>query len=264
MTNWARHPLDTPAADFLTALRTSMPVSLVATPRASLQCRPRAAGRAAERDPELADFDQVPLTGHGERIEAVFVRGEGVAELHEGLFMAADAPLLSFLETADLQRFRFLVEDGQVSGLVTISDLQRLPVYSVLFGLVVATEMLLMDWIRKACREDPDAWLKHLHEKQRGTIESYWKRAQEKNLTLDRLSCASLGHELTAACGLGLFTSAGERHQQLKGIEQLRNLVCHAMELAPSPEEAEKLPAFVRTALALIKWLPEQINQLSP
>src|SRR5690606_4928245 len=110
---------------------------------------------------ELATFDQVPLT-EGDRIVAVFVRGEGVVELREDLFMAADAPLLTFLKTADRQRFRFLMEGEGISGLVTLSDIQKLPVYSVLFSLVVAAEMLLMDWIRKASGGDDEVWLRHL------------------------------------------------------------------------------------------------------
>ena len=45
-----------------------------------------------EVNPDLADFDQVPLTDdEGLRIEGVYVRGKGCLELREDMFMAATA-----------------------------------------------------------------------------------------------------------------------------------------------------------------------------
>ncbi len=142
MNRWASDPLKTSAGDFLSAIRSQIPVSSIATPRANLKCERDCRWRTVEANPSLADFDQVPLTDdQGLRIESVFVRGKGRLQLREDMFMAADAPLLSFLESADQQQFRFLLVDSTVSGTVTISDIQKLPVYSVLFSLVVAVEM---------------------------------------------------------------------------------------------------------------------------
>ena len=150
MNRWASQPLKTSANDFLAAVRSEIPVSLIATPRADLKCGCNRRWQEVEANADFADFDQVPLTDdEGHRIEGVFVRGEGRLELREYMFMAADAPLLAFLASADQQRFRFLLVDSTVSGMATISDVQKLPVYSVLFSLVVGVELLLMDWIRK-------------------------------------------------------------------------------------------------------------------
>src|SRR5262249_21323024 len=163
--------------------------SLIATPRAALQCSPKASWRHIEGNDALHDFDQIPLTSlDGSRIEGVFVRGQGRIALDTGMFMAADASLLSFVETADKQRFRFLVSDGEIAGLVTLSDLQKLPVYALLFGLVIAIEMLLTEWMRSACQATPDAWLKHLAPDQHKIVERYWTKAQRDNVAIDRLS----------------------------------------------------------------------------
>ena len=146
MTRWASSAIGTIDGNYLQSLRLQSPVSVIATARDALSLRPTNAWSAIDSERALDDFDQVPLTSRGgKRIEGVFIRGQGRVALNADMFMAADASLLSFVETADQQRFRFLLADGEVSGLVTLSDLQKLPVYALLFGLVIAVEMLLME-----------------------------------------------------------------------------------------------------------------------
>jgi hypothetical protein len=264
MKRWASRPLKTSANDFLAAVRSEIPVSLIATPRADLKCERGCRWQAVEANADLADFDQVPLTDdEGFRIEGIFVRGNGRLELREDMFMAADAPLLSFLESADQCRFRFLLVDSSISGMATISDIQKLPVYSVLFSLVVAVEMLLMDWIRKKCRKNQDEWLVHLTKSQRGNVERHWQNALKENLAIDRLSCAAFGHEIQAAAGLGLFDNHDGQHTRLKALEQLRHQICHATEFAPNLTQALKIPSQVRDAHSVTLWLQGQIAKQS-
>lgn len=263
MNRWASPVLRISASNFLASIRSAIPVAIIATPRADFRCRPKSRWRGIQSDLELADFDQVPLTdADNVYIEAVFVRGTGLVDLREDMFMASDGPLISFLETADQQRFRFLVENSKVSGMVTLSDIQRLPVYSVLFSLVLAVEMLLMDWIRKTCGADENAWLEHLDRRQQGVIEKHWNETLKKNLAIDHLSCATFGQEIRAAVGLGLFRNNDKRHVSFKELETLRNKICHAAEFALAPEQALTIPRHVRDAQAVATWLQTQIERL--
>jgi len=256
MTQWANPFRDAADGQYLEAVRSHGPVSLIATPRSELQCRPVALWHGIEKDATLTDFDQVPLTSKdGANIEGVFVRGKGRVPLTTEMFMAADAPLLAFVESADRPSFRFLLSGSQVSGLVTLSDLQRLPVYALLFELVIAVEMLLMNTIRQICRTKPDAWMEHLAPKQQRTVEKLWQEAQGSNVWVDRLSCASLGHEIQAAIGLGLFERDDATHRQFEALKIVRDLICHAAEFAPTAQDALKIPAMARDAQALAEWL---------
>ena len=124
---------------FLPTIR-RVPVSSIMTLRDDLLCEQMRNVQAVEGNPELADFDQIPLVNAEGHIEAVWVRGEGERPLSESTLMSADAPLLDFLCTADTHLFRLLVSGDRIVGLVTPSDMQRLPVYPVLFGLVVGVE----------------------------------------------------------------------------------------------------------------------------
>jgi hypothetical protein len=255
---WAIRPQTNSVDGLLEGLR-RYSVGLIATPRSELRCARRSEWRDIEADTKLCDFDQIPLTGpDGKQIEAMYVRDGEVVPLNERMLMGADGSLLAFLQTADSQRFRLLLLDTEIVGLVTLSDLQKLPVYSVLFGLVIAVEMLMVEWIRKRCQGDDALWLDKLEKEDRKTIESYWKRAVVGNVAIDRLSCASFGQELVAADGLGLFDGQAQWKGKLGSLQRLRNVVCHGGDIAWSPDSALELPKRARDAQAAVKWLETQ------
>lgn len=261
---WASSVIDSQASQVLRSARAHGPLSLIATPWQVVATRPLAQAEALEAAAELADFDQIPLTGvDGHRVESMFVRGRGVVPLHAGMFMAADSSLMAFVETADHQNFRLLIDAGDIVGLATLSDLQRLPVYSLLFGLVIAVEALLVECIRRYCSDDSDAWLRTLSGKRRETIESYFARSRVSNVAIDRLSCASLTDEIAAAVGLGLLRVDDTNYQKLKELVALRDDVCHAKEFASTPELALKLPQKARDADALAEWLQNEIKLIN-
>ena len=104
----------------------------------------------------------------------------------------------------------------------------------MLFSLLMSVEVLLTEWIRKACRDHPDKWIVYLDHREKKRIESYWKRAQNENVALDKLSCATFAEELAAARGMGLFSSNESVSVSLERLNGLRNLVCHGKEFAYS------------------------------
>ncbi|MGO4843671.1 hypothetical protein AB4144_66485, partial [Rhizobiaceae sp. 2RAB30] len=67
--------------------------------------------------------------------------------LREAHLIGADASILSFVKEADTRPFRLLVSERGIVGLVSLSDLQKLPVRAALFGLVTGLEMAMTDAI---------------------------------------------------------------------------------------------------------------------
>jgi archaellum biogenesis ATPase FlaH len=178
------------------------------------------------------------------------------------MIMAADASLLGYLEIADSRQFAFLVRENQIVGIVTLSDIQKLPVYCVLFSLLISVEMLLMECIRAACHDDPDKWMAHLQKGAKDKIEGYWKEAREKNIALlDKLSCASFWQELTAAQGLNLISA--DEFATLERLKELRDLVAHGKEIAFTLDHALEIPSRVRDALRIQAELQEKLKRLA-
>jgi hypothetical protein len=260
---WASKTLGTPANEVIAAVRTGITIQSIATPRARLVMREKSHWPNFKDEAELADFDHVPVT-EGDEIVGIYDREEGktLRDLSESMFMAADASLLGYLEIADSRNFAFLVRESQIVGIVTLSDIQKLPVYCVLFSLLISVEMLLMECIRAACNGDPDKWMSYLDTGAKKTIEKYWKDAQQKNIApLDKLSCASFGNELTAAEGLGFVAS--DEILTLKRLNELRNSIANGKEIALTPDRALAIPSHVRDALAIQAVLDKTLKGLT-
>jgi hypothetical protein len=264
-TRWASPVIDSQAGQIFQSARSNGPVSLIATPWSAVVTRPVAWATGEEASRELLDFDQVPLTSSdGLSVQSIYVRGVGVLPVHAGMFMAANAPLLAFVETADRQRFRLLVEGGEIFGLVTLSDLQRLPVNTLLFGIVIAVEALLVEWIRDHCRDDRDKWLRFLGRQRQGRIERYYRESMTKNVAIDCLSCASFTDKVEAAIGLGLLARMDVNHVRLEALVELRNDICHVKEFAGTPELALQVPLRARDCDSLAQWLLHCVNLQRP
>jgi hypothetical protein len=259
---WASRPLDTPANEVIAIVGTGIAIESIATPRDKLVVRQKCHWPDFMDDSEIKGFDHVPVT-EGHEIVGIFDRESGtIRDLSEAMFMASDASLIRFIENADQRRFALLVRESHVMGIVTLADIQKLPVYCVLFSLLMSVEMLLMEWIRKVCQGEPDKWMAYLGDRAKGRIEGYWKRAQQENVALDKLSCASFGDESTAALGLELFSSNERAHASLERLNELRDLVCHGKEIALSLDRALEIPAHVRDALYIQGELDKSLKDL--
>jgi hypothetical protein len=257
---WASKPLATPAEKVISAVRTGITIESITTHRSMLVVREKSQWPDFIDEAELADFDQVPVT-EGHQIVGIYDRGKGtLRDLSESMFMAADASLLGYLEIADSRQFAFIVSENQIVGIVTLSDIQKLPVYCVLFSLLMSVEMLLVECIRAASNDDPNRWMDHLGPKTKVTIEEHWIQAQKENIGIDRLSCASFGNELSAAQGLGLL--APDEIATLKRLKKLRNDVFHGKEIGLIPDRALEIPVHVRDAIKTQAMLQEKLKGL--
>lgn len=228
-----------------------------------MQCCEHRSWEGIASDAALAEFDQVPLTDAYGVIEGIYVKGKGALPLAAGMFMAADAPLLAFVESADTGRFRLLLDGSEVSGLVTLSDLQKLPVYALLFGLLMAVEMLLRQWLRRTCGSTPDCWLDHVSDRERKRVEGRWNGARRHNVSIDRLACACLAQEIDAAARLGLFAAADPARDQMEALKTLRNKVCHGQDIGPTASDALKLPGLARSARRLAVRLQGELERIA-
>src|SRR5690606_17256047 len=118
----------------------SLSLRLIATPRERfVTCSPDESVAAVQARVSEDGFDHVPVEQEGAIIGVLDVRGTGpdmdglkvgdvaspVAESH---LVGAETSILEFLEQAHVHPFRFLVAREGIDALVSISDIQQLPV----------------------------------------------------------------------------------------------------------------------------------------
>lgn len=159
-------------------LQDSLQVSLIATPREDfVVCRPNHTMGEARAIAAKDDYDYLPMViPYPEVLKGVVPMKTHVRDdlnvctfmlpLEEQFLIGADASIVEFARRAHETEFRFVVTKDRVGGLVTISDLQKLPVRASLFALITSLELAmtsaitsafgsaLADWPEKALSDD--------------------------------------------------------------------------------------------------------------
>ncbi len=263
--SWAPYYLDGSGQIFET-LHSGLKVNLIATPRKHFRtCRPdEHVSAVLRRNVELYDFIPV-VDGDAEvnqRIIGLFhaanyTNHKGVEDriqdnfnaLSEELIIGADASILVFIKDADARPCRLLVSGANIIGLVSLADLQKLPVRAVLFALITGFEITMMETIGRKYKNELD-WMIALSPERRNKVELQKRKSEAADALVDSLLFTQFADkktlikkQLPRAANKSLF------EKRLKTIELLRNKVAHANEYANSPERARDVCKTVRELL---------------
>jgi hypothetical protein len=170
--------------------------------------------------------------------------------LSEALLLSPKARILDFLLTADERPCRIVVSDGETRGLVTLSDLQRLPVRAALFALITGFEIVMMEAIRRHYRS-MDEWLPVLKPKRQELVQQRLQSAKRTDSFVDELLFTEFADKRALVRSFQTFMSKGRFEENLKIIEDLRNEVAHASNYAATPQRAREVCETVRQILTL-------------
>lgn len=213
-------------------------------------------------------FDQIPVVDEGKIVGVLERRDdlplghvrEHFRPLTEALLISADEPLS---KTIPLLRepgsYKLVLEGTQIDGLVTRSDLLKLPVRLFAFGLVTHLEMTMAEIIQ---RHQPDgAWRGLLPEARNSKLETKRQELERRRADPDLL-------ELTDFCDKRdmvkkILRPGAGFEKQLKGVEEIRNAVAHAGGYATSNAELQKFLDHLTYAQEWIRRLPELSSTLT-
>ncbi|MEY9189142.1 hypothetical protein [Bradyrhizobium ottawaense] len=272
--NWAS-PAFAGGEDVFETLHSGLTVKLIATPRHELRTCTKNEPISEVLEANEAHFDFIPVVENSSQetrfiglFHASEVRKNGdirgpvsstFLPLAEEHLIGADASILDFVVWADSRPCRLIVSGSHIIGLVTLSDLQRLPVRAALFALITGFEMTMTDYI-KATQPDESAWMSMLKPERAEKIQMEMSTGRERDAFVDALLYAQFCDKAEVVRRLkpdGMSNSALAR--QLRHLERLRNSVAHANEYAASPGQAAHVCNLVRGLLALRRQLRERL-----
>jgi hypothetical protein len=123
---------------------------------------------------------------------------------------------------------RSLDEEDHIDGIVTIADLQKLPVRTLLFLLVAHVELLLAKTIRQMVGSDED-WLSTLDPQRRDYVEASCQSLSKANMAVDRLTATQFADKKEALVQLVTFRdlSRNQARQQLTKVQNMRDYLVH-------------------------------------
>ena len=186
--------------------------------------------------------------------------GDDFELFSEDLVIGADASILEFVMTADKRPTRLVVSGHQVAGLISLSDLQQLPVRAVLFTLLTSLEIAMATRIET---EWPDAsgWLELLSEQRRDNILKAIDTANQNDGFVSEILFTQFSDKATIIRKKGLISGSGTTlRRNFEAIRKLRDKIAHANYYAETPEAARKVAKVVRLISQIKKDLLREIK----
>lgn len=235
------------------SIQEKLRIKLIATPREELfTCETSdKVVDVFERNSE--EYDYVPVVeSSGEIVGILEVREvsynsdplvkDCFKPLNEGDLIGGDASILKFVECADERPYRLVISGGRVAGLVTLSDLQKLPVRVVLFSLLNALEILMSEIIESAIPKNQ--WLSYLSEKRQSKISEKIDQSRQGEVFVNELLFTQFCDKVTIL--MKHFPKLKPLRKCFRSSQNLRDSIAHANDYAPSIDMARELCQTVR------------------
>jgi len=258
------------------ALQRVLRVSLIATPRARLEkCRPEESIAAVQRR-NTRGYDFLPVVESDAEDAAIvglfhaksyqarpsvdgIVRHK-MDKLSDANLIGADASILDFLSEVSSRPFRLIVSGKRIDGLVSWSDLQKLPVRAALFGLITGLEIVMAAAIRSGYPTGDD-WLCHLSSGRRNKVREKFESSRENDSEVDALLFTEISDKATI---IRKSWNLGESQKQLKQhfrrIRKLRDKLAHANDYATTHDDAVGVCGTVRKLLEMQRTISKQMD----
>lgn len=269
---WAQSGADSHTT--LSAYQESLPVKLIATARSDFQTCRMDEQLSVVCDRNRHDrFDYLPVISDRPHRSASIVgvlplgalQADGgsagavcdhMEPLGEGHLIGADASILTFVRHADESPFRLVVSGREITGLVSISDLQRLPVRAALFAMVTHLEMVMADTIRHRLPHS-DRWMSLLSEKRKKKVYEQMEQAKSGDTFVDPVLYTQFCDKVTIVRKMGGPADSGAWdatlfQRDMNDFQALRDSIAHANDYATTRDTARSLCRCVR---AMDKWI---------
>jgi hypothetical protein len=183
---------------------------------------------------------------------------EHMDPLSEANMIGADAVILTFVKSADRNGCRLVMSGAEISGLVTLSDLQHLPVRAALFALITHLEVTMAEAIRREF-DGSDQWKTRLSEGRLAAVLSKRKMAKAADTLVDELLFTQFDDKITIIRKSPRFDrNKSAFESEMKEARDLRDKLAHANQYAATREAAAQVCDTVRKiedwTARLSKW----------
>lgn len=215
-------------------------------------------------DPDLSDFDCIPVRDGASIIGYIqreanlsgSVRSQ-MRPIEESVLVSADLPLTQYMLLMPERPFRLVLDGATIRGIVTWSDLQKLPVRLFVFSLVAHLELLMSRVINARC-PDSGTWLSFLSLARQGKVRKDFERFQHERLDPPLIEFTSFGDKrqiLVALLNLDDASSA----ELCELNTELRDKVAHAGGYAETPDAVR---SFARRLALATNWIERLMSSL--
>ena len=187
-----------------------------------------------------------PAENDGSTREGLAVKNV-MQPLNEDCLISAETGLLSFVVDADRAPCRLVVRGTRVDGIVTLSDIQKLPVRSTLMTLITHLELLMTAVIKRAFPIDERLFDYITSKERRVDAMKYWAQLNQEDLEIDASETLYFcdKRDISTKIDARRWSNTLIR-SDLRKIENLRNNLAHASNYSGTRESAHATIEVVR------------------
>ena len=169
-----------------------------------------------------------------------------IIPISEDIMIGADASILDFVQDADQSPTRIVFEGKRIGGLVSLSDIQKLPARAALFSMITSLEITMAIDIGSKCPE-PDQWKGHLSKGREDKVVQKIEKARLKNGLVNELSFTQISDKADIIRRLkSLSGSLTLLKDNFQSVQRLRDSIAHGNSYADSPDSAKSVCSVVR------------------
>jgi len=267
---WGSEPLGVDAASAFASMEASVTVRLIGTFEPDLICCQEndLIHKICESD-LYRPFDYLPVKRDGRIVGLLSLKNmrsnldayadvvfRHMKQIDDTILISSDVGILSFVEHADENPCRLVVNGMKLDGIVTLADLQKLPVRPSIFFLITHLELLMAATLRPL-KGDGD-WVRLLSPTRQEKIEEKWNELKIENMEVDRILSTELCDKLDAILKSNFLRPGIAKKQadkELKGIGKLRDHVAHAGDVASTQAKALQTVDSVKSAREWITYM---------
>jgi hypothetical protein len=210
-----------------------------------ITCDAETIGREIMVDAAFSDFDHIPVKSSG-NIVGVVDRQELIPEryvldimhpLNGSMVVSAEEPLANFIHLLQREKYRLVVRSADIQGIVTRSDLHKLPVRLYVFTRITHFELLMGRVLRKLSEGDENCIFRLLPAEESRKLKKELKNLGERKLNLLPVDGTSFYQKYLALAKH--FGFGDEFTSELHDIKELRNDVAHGARYADNDAALE-------------------------
>lgn len=214
---------------------------------------------------EFVGFDCVPVRRDGLIVgyfdlldgKSAGLTSDRVHLLDDSVLVSADEPLTTFIPQLKEARYKLVIRGHGIEGIVTRSDLQKLPVRLFAFSLVTHLEMVMTALIRQLFTSD-EQWLTLLSDNRRGKVNDKWNSLRRDRVDPPKVEAADFCDKRVI---LKKQLTLGHKFEQdLIDVENLRNDTAHAATYDVTESGVQSFIGRLETAEAWIRELRQKLE----
>ncbi len=225
-----------------------------------------------------ADYDQFPVVDDSGGIIGMTTREHATADANaliadvmlpvaEDIIVSADTPIHKLFSTLRTSNAKLVLSENKLNGIVTRSDLLKLPVRVVLFGMISHMERSMAALIGE--NWNGSTFLDELSEGRREKFDDKKSDLQKRRLNPPDVEMLELGDKGTIVCSrIDKFVSLPSKakfKKQVDRVSRLRDQVAHSSRYVGEGQETfDRMLESVNALNALIACFTANLKGTTP